>query len=108
MTEEELIHMDAKLSKCTANAFTKHNLIQRLRQKGIEVKTKERIIHIPYGLKVTDFTQAERLCREFRFNAEFVIPVDSFPRFVQPYDSLFVGEVAFQRGDMVLERLDKT
>lgn len=79
MTEEELIHMGTKLSSCTGPPQIKYNLIFQLRRKGIDVRTKERIIHIPYGMKVTDFTQAERLCREYRFNAEYVIPMDFNP-----------------------------
>lgn len=57
----------------TALCTKAHCLIYRLRKKGIEVDTKARIIYIPYYKQVSDYVQAERLCREFGLNVQFII-----------------------------------
>ncbi|WP_290233823.1 hypothetical protein [Bacteroides acidifaciens] len=54
---------------CTAA----HCLIYRLRKKGIRVNTKERVIFLPYGEKISDYVQIERLHREFYLNVQYII-----------------------------------
>lgn len=49
------------------------NLLYKLRRKGIEADTKQRIIFIPYGQQPYLHIQAERLCHEFNFNIQFII-----------------------------------
>ena len=49
------------------------NLLYRLRRKGIEVNTRQRVIFIPYGQQPADYIQAVRLCREFHFNIQYII-----------------------------------
>ncbi len=54
---------------CTAA----HCLIYRLRKKGIRVNTKERVIFLPYGEKISDYVQIERLHKEFYMNVQYII-----------------------------------
>ena len=54
---------------CTAA----HCLIYRLRKKGIGVNTKERVIFLPYGEKISDYVQIERLHKEFYLNVQYII-----------------------------------
>ncbi|GFI06308.1 hypothetical protein IMSAGC006_01051 [Muribaculaceae bacterium] len=54
---------------CTAA----HCLIYRLRKKGIRVNTKERVIFLPYGEKISDYVQIERLHKEFYLNVQYII-----------------------------------
>lgn len=49
------------------------NLLYKLRRKGIEADTKQRVIFIPYGEEPRQYVQAVRLCREFYFNIQFII-----------------------------------
>lgn len=49
------------------------NLLYKLRRKGIEADTKQRVIFIPYGEEPRQYVQAVRLCREFNFNIQFII-----------------------------------
>lgn len=49
------------------------NLLYKLRRKGIEVDTKQRVIFIPYGEEPDKYIQVVRLCREFYFNIQFII-----------------------------------
>ena len=48
-------------------------LLYKLRRKGIEADTKQRVIFIPYGERPQDYVQAVRLCKEFYFNIQFII-----------------------------------
>lgn len=50
-----------------------YNLIYRLRKKGIRIDTRQRIIFLPYGEKVEDYTQASRLFKEYHINIQFII-----------------------------------
>ncbi len=52
---------------------TAYCLIYRLRKKGIRVNTKERVIFLPYGEKISDYVQIERLHREFYLNVQYII-----------------------------------
>lgn len=54
---------------CTAA----HCLIYRLWKKGIRVNTKERVIFLPYGEKISDYVQIERLHKEFYMNVQYII-----------------------------------
>lgn len=54
---------------CTAA----HCLIYRLRKKVIRVNTKERVIFLPYGEKISDYVQIERLHKEFYMNVQYII-----------------------------------
>ncbi len=49
------------------------NLLYKLRRKGIEDNTKQRVIFIPYGQQPQKYIQALRLCREFHFNIQYII-----------------------------------
>lgn len=49
------------------------NLLYKLRRKGIEADTKQRVIFIPYGEEPNKHIQVVRLCREFNFNIQFII-----------------------------------
>ena len=49
------------------------NLLYKLRRKGIEADTKQRVIFIPYGEEPRQYVQAVRLCREFYFSIQFII-----------------------------------
>lgn len=49
------------------------NLLYKLRRKGIEADTKQRVIFIPYGEEPAKHIQVIRLCREFYFNIQFII-----------------------------------
>lgn len=49
------------------------NLLYRLRRKGIDVSTRQRVIFIPYGQHYSDYIQAVRLCRDFYFNVQYII-----------------------------------
>lgn len=49
------------------------NLLYKLRRKGIEADTKQRVIFIPYGQHPEKYIQAVRLCREFYFNIQYII-----------------------------------
>lgn len=49
------------------------NLLYKLRRKGIEADTKQRVIFIPYGKQPYMHIQVTRLCREFYFNIQFII-----------------------------------
>lgn len=54
------------------------NLLYKLRRKGIEADTRRHLIFIPCGRDPALYIQAVRLCREFRFQIQFIIP-QSFP-----------------------------
>ena len=49
------------------------NLLYKLRRKGIEADTKQRVIFIPYGEEPQRYIQAVRLCREFNFCIQLII-----------------------------------
>lgn len=50
------------------------NLLYKLRRKGIEADTRRHLIFIPCGRDPALYIQAVRLCREFRFRIQFIIP----------------------------------
>ena len=39
----------------------------------IRVNTKERVIFLPYGEKISDYVQIERLHKEFYLNVQYII-----------------------------------
>lgn len=49
------------------------NLLYKLRRKGIQANTKQRVIFIPYGQEPYTHIQALRLCKEFHFNIQYII-----------------------------------
>lgn len=49
------------------------NLLYKLRRKGIEADTKQRVIFIPFGEEPYKHIQVTRLCREYHFNIQFII-----------------------------------
>lgn len=54
-------------------ATIRDNLLYRLRRKGIEADTRQRLIFIPCGVAPELFPQIIRLCNEFYFNVQFTI-----------------------------------
>ena len=49
------------------------NLLYKLRRKGIQADTKQRVIFIPYGQHFSRYVQAVRLFKEFNFNIQYII-----------------------------------
>ncbi len=49
------------------------NLLYKLRRKGIEADTKQRVIFIPYGEEPYKHIQVTRLCKEFHFYIQYII-----------------------------------
>ena len=54
-------------------ATIRDNLLYRLRRKGIEADTRQRLIFIPCGHPPAQYPQALRLCTEFYFNIQYII-----------------------------------
>lgn len=49
------------------------NLLYRLRKKGVQANTRERVIFFGVGGEPYKIKQIIRLCREFHFNVQLVI-----------------------------------
>lgn len=49
------------------------NLLYKLRRKGVKVNTKQHVVFIPYGQEPFAHSQTLRLCKEFRFNIQYII-----------------------------------
>lgn len=54
-------------------ANKRDNLLYRLRKKGVQVNTRERVIFFVVGGDPFELIQIRRLCREFYFNVQLVI-----------------------------------
>nr|DAY14522.1 MAG TPA: hypothetical protein [Caudoviricetes sp.] len=54
-------------------ANKRDNLLYRLRKKGVQVNTRERVIFFGMGGEPFKIKQIIRLCREFHFNVQLVI-----------------------------------
>lgn len=54
-------------------ANKRDNLLYRLRKKGIQANTRERVIFFGVGGELFKIRQIIRLCREFHFNVQLVI-----------------------------------
>ena len=54
-------------------ANKRDNLLYRLRKKGVQANTRERIIFFVVGGESFEIRQIRRLCREFHFNVQLVI-----------------------------------
>ena len=54
-------------------ANKRDNLLYRLRKKGVQANTRERVIFFGVGGEPFKLTQIRRICREFHFNVQLVI-----------------------------------
>lgn len=54
-------------------ANKRDNLLYRLRKKGVQANTRERVIFFGVGGEPFELTQIRRLCREVHFNVQLVI-----------------------------------
>lgn len=54
-------------------ANKRDNLLYRLRKKGVQANTRERVIFFGMGGEPFKLTQIRRLCRECHFNVQLVI-----------------------------------
>ena len=54
-------------------ANKRDNLLYRLRKKGVQVNTRERVIFFGMGGEPFKIKQIIRPCREFHFNVQLVI-----------------------------------
>ena len=54
-------------------ASKRDNLLYRLRKKGVQANTRERIIFFGVGGEPFELRQIRRLFREFHFNVQLVI-----------------------------------
>ena len=54
-------------------ANKRDNLLYRLRKKGVQANTRERVIFFVVGGEPIKIRQIRRLCREFHFNVQLVI-----------------------------------
>ena len=54
-------------------ANKRDNLLYRLRKKGVQANTRERVIFFGVGGEPFKLIQIIRLCREFHFNVQIVI-----------------------------------
>lgn len=54
-------------------ANKRDNLLYRLRKKGVQANTRERVIFFGVGGEPFKIRQIRRLCREFHFNVQLVI-----------------------------------
>ena len=54
-------------------ANKRDNLLYRLRKKGVQVNTRERVIFFGVGSEPFKIRQIRRLCCEFHLNVQLVI-----------------------------------